>query len=137
VIGDANGLERSLGAELLRTESRPIPLQESVIDASGHAQHLNPDGSSSTEDFVVPDWGVGGEGSKHIIIPLVRRLVGENKKVIVFRVTKGETVGTARYLAQSLGLLPANSSPVRAAGWRPVDRLALAAGRPHGRRWFS
>jgi replicative superfamily II helicase len=35
--------------------------------------------------------------------------VGENKKVIVFRVTKGETVGTARYLAQSLGLLPANS----------------------------
>ncbi|MBV5246632.1 DEAD/DEAH box helicase [Mycolicibacterium sp. PAM1] len=109
VIGDTNGLERWLGAELLRTGYRPIPLRESVIDGAGHAQHLNADGNSTTEPFVVPDWGVGGEGSKHIIIPLVRRLVDENKKVIVFRITKGETVGTARYLAQSLGLPPANS----------------------------
>ncbi|WP_322858193.1 DEAD/DEAH box helicase [Mycobacterium europaeum] len=109
VIGDTNGLERWLGAELLRTESRPIPLRESVVDASGQAQHLNPDGSSSTEHFVAPDWGVGGEGSKQIIIPLVRRLVGEDKKVIVFRAIKGETVGTARYLAHSLGLPPANT----------------------------
>jgi replicative superfamily II helicase len=109
VIGDTNGLERWLGAEQLCSEYRPIPLRESVIDGSGHAQHLNADGKSATEPFVVPDWGVGGEGSKHIIIPLVRRLVEENKKVIVFRITKGETVGTARYLAHGLGLPPANS----------------------------
>lgn len=109
VIGDTNGLERWLGAELLRSEYRPIPLRESVIDGSGHAQHLNADGTSATESFVVPEWGVGGEGSKHIIIPLVRRLVGEQKKVIVFRAIKGETVGTARYLAHSLVLPPANS----------------------------
>ena len=107
--GDTNGLERWLGGELLRSEYRPIPLRESVIDGSGHAQHLNDDGTSATESFVVPDWGVGGEGSKHIIIPLVRRLVGDQKKVIVFRATKGETVGAARYLAHSLGLPPANS----------------------------
>ncbi|MDQ6946130.1 MAG: hypothetical protein M3256_07615 [Actinomycetota bacterium] len=30
--------------------------------------------------------------------------MGENKKVIVFRATRGDTVGAARYLAESLGL---------------------------------
>ncbi len=109
VIGDTNGLERWLGAELLRSVIRPVPLRESVIDQAGQAQHHNPDGSTSTEHFIMPDWGVGGEGSKHIIIPLVKRLTGEGKKVIVFRAIKGETVGTALYLAHSLGLPPANS----------------------------
>ncbi|HQZ35397.1 MAG TPA: helicase-related protein, partial [Ilumatobacteraceae bacterium] len=37
-------------------------------------------------------------------VPLVRRLVHEGKKVIVFRATKGDTVGAAGYLADSLGL---------------------------------
>lgn len=109
VIGDTNGLERWLGAGLLISHQRPIPLRESVIDQSGGAQHLNPDGSTATESFIAPLWGVGGEGNKQIVIPLVKRLVGEGKKVIVFRALKGETVGTGLYLSHALSLPGATS----------------------------
>lgn len=109
VIGDSHGFERWLNAGLLRTEERPVPLRESVINGEGHATHLMPDGSTAEETMIVPAWGVGGQGSKQIIIPLVKRLVGEGKKVIVFRSIKGETVGTGLYLANALGLAPATS----------------------------
>jgi helicase len=33
---------------------------------------------------------------QHLLIPLVRKLVGEGKSVIVFRETKGEARGCAR-----------------------------------------
>jgi helicase len=108
VIGDSHGLERWLDAGLLRTEERPVPLRESIIDGSGHARHLMPDGSTIDEAFITPAWGVGGQGSKQIIVPLVQRLVDEEKKVIVFRSLRGETVGTGLYLSASLGLPPAN-----------------------------
>jgi helicase len=109
VIGDTNGLERWLDAGLLVSDERPVPLRESIIDESGQARHRYPDGSDSAETFIQPASGVGGRGSKQIIIPLVGRLVGEGKKVIVFRAFKNDTVGTALYLSQHLGL-PAASS---------------------------
>jgi helicase len=109
VIGNSHGLERWLDAGLLRTDERPVPLRESVIDASGQAVHLLPDGSTTREQMITPAWGVGGQGSKPVIIPLVARLVGEGKKVIVFRAIKGETVGTSLYLSQALRLSPATS----------------------------
>jgi replicative superfamily II helicase len=109
VIGDPHGLERWLNAGLLRTEERPVPLRESVIDGSGLATHSMPDGSSTEEAMIIPAWGVGGQGSKQIVIPLVQRLISEDKKVIVFRSFKGDTVGTSLYLSTSLGLPPATS----------------------------
>lgn len=111
VIGDTNGLERWLGAELLRTAERPVPLRESVVAGDGSVQHLMSDGVRVTEaSFVAPEWMAGGQGSKPLIIPLVRRLVAEGKKVIVFRAIKGETVGTAGYLSQALGLPPSRGT---------------------------
>ncbi|MCV7251621.1 DEAD/DEAH box helicase [Mycobacterium hackensackense] len=109
VIGDTNGFERWLDAGLLIATERPIPLRESIIDESGRARHYHPDGSDSVETFIRPAWGVGGRGNKPIIIPLVSRLVSEGKKVIVFRAYKNDTVGTALYLSQSLGLAAASS----------------------------
>ena len=109
VIGDTHGLERWLDAGVLVATERPVPLRESIIDESGQARHHHPDGSDSAEPFIRPAWGVGGRGSKPIIIPLVSRLVDEGKKVIVFRAYRNDTVGTALYLSQSLGL-PAASS---------------------------
>lgn len=109
VIGDSHGLERWLDAGLLKTEERPVPLRESVVDGAGRAVHLMPDGSTTEEAMIVPAWGVGGQGSKQIVIPLVQRLVNEDKKIIVFRSFKGETVGTGIYLSTSLGLPPATS----------------------------
>jgi len=104
VIGDTHGLERWLDADLLKTEQRPIPLRESVIDAGGRATHLLPDGTTATEAMIEPAWVMGGEGSKQLVIPLVQRLVREGKKVIVFRAMRGQTVGTALYLSGDLGL---------------------------------
>ena len=42
-----------------------------------------------------------------MIVPLARKLVGDGEKVLVFRNTRGTTIGCAVYLANELGLLPA------------------------------
>jgi helicase len=63
VIGDSRGLERWLGAGLLKTEERPVPLRESMVDAAGRATHLHPDGTTGNDPFVVPARNVGGRGS--------------------------------------------------------------------------
>lgn len=111
VIGDTNGLERWLGAELLRSDQRPIALRESVVTGLGMARHRGQDGNETSDpNFVGVRWVQGGEGHKPLIIPLVRRLLSEDKKVIVFRDMRGKTVGTAMYLAEALGLPPASEA---------------------------
>lgn len=105
VTGDTAGLERWLNAELLRTDKRPVPLVESVVDSSGIRRSLDHDGNEAVErSYVSPQYGTGSQASKPWMIGLVRRLVAEGKKVIVFRNWKGRTVGTASYLAEALGL---------------------------------
>lgn len=111
VIGDSRGLERWLGGSVLRRLERPVPLRESVIDGRGGARHREPDGTEDYEQhFIVPQSVPGSQSNKPWVIPLVRRLVNEDKKVIVFRSTRGDTVGAARYLAQALGLPPATDA---------------------------
>jgi ATP-dependent DNA helicase len=111
VIGDTHGLERWLGGALLSSTERPVPLRESVLDATGSARTKEPDGSEIRQaGFVHPQFVSGSQSNKPWVIPLVQRLVREGKKVIVFRSTRGDTVGTAAYLAQSLGLPPASDA---------------------------
>ncbi|CAN5167719.1 caspase family protein [soil metagenome] len=110
VVGATNEFELWIGGGLLRTNHRPVPLRESVIDGNGHASHRLPNESDTSEQYVRAAYVSGGGGSKQIIIPLVQRLVNEGKKVIVFRSIKGETMGTAGYLADHLGLPPAESA---------------------------
>lgn len=111
VIGDTRGMERWLGGTLLKTTHRPVPLRESVLDAAGSIQVLEADGSHRSEHgFIQPAFVSGSQSSKPYVIPLVRRLVSEGKKVIVFRAIKGDTVGAARYLSQALGLAPATAA---------------------------
>jgi helicase len=111
VIGETNGLETWLGGDLLRTTERPVPLCESVLDAAGGMRTLEPDGSETTSPHrITPEFGSGSQVSKPLIIPLVRKLMSEGKKVIVFRATKGDTVGAAGYLADSLGLPAADDA---------------------------
>ncbi len=54
--------------------------------------------------------------SQDIIIPLLRKLVGEGQQVIVFREQRGETRGCANYLARELGLPPARDALARLPG---------------------
>lgn len=111
VTGDTAGLERWLNAGLLRTEKRPVPLVESVIDSSGNRRSLDPGGGEMVEgSHVTPEFGTGSQESKPLMIGLVRHLVDEGKKVIIFRDRKGTTVGTAAYLADALGLGPATDA---------------------------
>ena len=110
VIGDSNGLERWLSARLLRREERPVPLDEGVVRHDGTFRFLSAeDGSEKTEPLIEPVW-TGKSSSQNWIIPLVKKLVGEGKSVIVFRNVRGATIGCATYLAQSLGLPPAEET---------------------------
>jgi helicase len=104
VIGDTNGLERWLGGRLLRSTKRPVPLDEGIISSNGRFVYMDGDTGreASQEGFIRPLWAEGKH--RDWVIPLVRRLVNENKQVIVFRETTGETRHGADYLAQSLGL---------------------------------
>lgn len=109
VIGDTNGLERWLGARLLRREERPVPLREGVLTSSGSFRFLAPpDGTEQQEPLVQVGYRTGS--SQDWVIPLVAKLTADDKKVIVFRETKGETTGCAAYLARTLGLPPAGDA---------------------------
>jgi len=107
VIGDTNGLERWLGARLLRRTERPVPLDEGIIRADGSFRYIESDTGQEKviQSHIRPELRKGS--SQDIIIPLVRKSVNEKKSVIVFRETRGEARGCALYLASSLGLPPA------------------------------
>ncbi len=77
VIGDTRGFERWLGGSLLLTTERPVPLKESVLDASGSIRTREADGrESQTPRFIQPQYVSGSQSNKPWVIPLVQRLVG-------------------------------------------------------------
>lgn len=111
VIGETNGLERWVAGRLLRSEVRPVPLLEGVLLWDGRFRYLDSDGAEKTEAFVRPEPRKGT--AQDLVIPLVRKLVAADERVIVFRVEKSTTRSVAAYLAHTLGL-PAASSAIEA-----------------------
>ncbi len=102
VVGDIGGLDRWLGGRHLHWEHRPVPLLEGVIDDAGSYRFR--DGASTehvTPGFIQP---LHVQGSRRLLIPLVRRLLGEGKKIVVFRESRRQSVACSVYLSQSLGL---------------------------------
>lgn len=123
VIGDTNGLERWLGARLLRRDERPVPLREGILLADGRFRHLDPQGQEQvTEPLILRRFDKGS--GQDWIIPLVARLVSEGKQVIVFRETKGEARGCAKYLAENLALPPATVAIADLPGGDPSNASA-------------
>lgn len=117
VIGQTNGFERWLGARLLRRDERPVPLEEGLILWNGHRRYLNAAMEDTTDDGpLIRPLYTGKNSSQDLIIPLVRKLVGEGQQVIVFREQRGETRGCANYLARALGLAPAHSALAQLPG---------------------
>ena len=84
VIGDANGFEEWLGANLLRSDKRPVPLDEGLIQRSGSFRFLPEDRAEEWMNNYVNVWGRKGT-AQDIIIPLVAKLVADGEKVLVFR----------------------------------------------------
>ncbi len=109
VIGDTNGLERWLGARLLRRDARPVPLDEGVLREDGSFRYIDHSGHEHILQSYIQRQVIKNS-SQDWVIPLVSRLVGEGKQVIVFRETKGEAQGCAHYLARELGLPPAQAA---------------------------
>ena len=110
VVGDSNGLERWLNARLLRRVERPVPLDEGVIRRDGSFRYLSADNGSEKIEPCIRPTSTGKGSSQDWVIPLVKKLVDEGKKVIVFRNVRGATVGCATYLAQVLSLPPAEDT---------------------------
>jgi len=105
VIGEINGFERWLGARLLRRDERPVPLDEGLLLASGVHRYLDAEtGLETVSSPLIRPFDSGKNSSQDLVIPLVQKLVAEGQQVIVFRETKGETRGCARYLAKALAL---------------------------------
>lgn len=108
-IGDTNGLEAWLAARLLDRDERPIPLDEGVILKNGTFKFL--DGETREQkieaDFIQPTYETGK--NRDWIVPLVRKLVQDDKQVIVFRETKGEAFFGAKYTGEALRLAPAET----------------------------
>jgi helicase len=108
VIGDTNGLEDWLSAGLLRYLKRPVPLLEGTLNIDGTFHYLSETGEEKWEKGLVSAEYRKGS-SQDIIIPLVKKLMEDGEKVIVFRETRPIVRATANYLSNSLGLPPAQS----------------------------
>lgn len=107
VIGDVNHFDEWLGCQTLSATERPVPLVEGVLDRNGTYQYLDVDGQEQTEQLLQRHEIVQRKkkpGSQDVIVPLVRKLVGMEEQVLIFRNKKGSTSGCANYLANELGL---------------------------------
>ena len=128
VIGNANGFERWLGCGLLTTTARPVPLTEGVLDRTGVWRFSN-DGGEPQAAQLLDRREIRQRGAKlssqDVIVPLVRHLVGQREKVIVFRSTRGAAAGCAEYLSRELGL-PAAQAAIDAL---PEGDLSATSGR--------
>lgn len=108
VLGDLGGLDSWLEANLLRRTERPVPLDEGVLDHTGTYRYLDADSAERTEQLIPAQWGEAR--ARTLLIPLVKKLVGEGQQVIVIRAIRGDTRGAALYLAGALGLPPAEGA---------------------------
>ena len=83
MVGDTNGLERWLGARLLRHDERPVPLDEGVITGDGRHRFIDGlSGIETTTPGYVRRVPTGKGSSQEIVIPLVRKLVAGGQQVI-------------------------------------------------------
>jgi replicative superfamily II helicase len=113
VIGGINGFDGWLGCRKLISSERPVPLIEAVIDRTGVFQFLDETGKQGTMQLL-PHGSIRLRHEKpsaqDVIVPLVRKLVSEGERIIVFRNQRGSARGCAKYLADELGLPPANAA---------------------------
>ena len=107
VIGNLNSFDRWLGAPLLLSRQRPVPLIEGVLDRRGTFQYVDADGTTKT-DALLPSHRIvqrrDKASSQDVIVPLAQQLVGQGEKLLVFRNMRGPAQGCAKYLAKELGL---------------------------------
>lgn len=107
-VGDVNHFNEWLDLKVMKTERRPVPLTEGVLDRNGIFQYKSPSGEQKVEQFL-PHGVVyvrkQKPGHQDVIVPLVKQLLkNETEKIIVFRNKRGSASGCANYLAAEIGL---------------------------------
>lgn len=109
VIGNTNNFDRWLDCGLLQTTERPVPLVEGVLDRNGTLTRQAANGEESVQflERHSIQQRRAKASSQDVIVPLVTHLVEQGEKVIVFRSARGPASGCAIYLAEALGLEPA------------------------------
>lgn len=112
VIGKLNGFDQWLNLPLLRTDVRPVPLVEGVVDRQGTFQSVGVDGITRKEQLLDANeirQRRDKPSSQDVIVPLAKKLVGNGEKLLVFRNVRGPAEGCAEYLSKELGLPPASA----------------------------
>jgi replicative superfamily II helicase len=110
VIGKLNNFDRWLNLPLLKSNERPVPLIEGVLDRRGTFQFIDVDKSTKTDQLLQPFHVIQRRekpSSQDVIVPLAKQLVSKGEKLIIFRNTRGPAQGCAKYLSHELGLGPA------------------------------
>lgn len=111
VIGKLNSFDAWLDLPVLTSRERPVPLIEGVLDRNGTLQFVDADGSTKTEALLPAHEIVQRRdkpSSQDVIVPLARKLVAQDEKLLLFRNVRGPAQGCARYLSKELGLGPAS-----------------------------
>ncbi|MCK4956641.1 MAG: DEAD/DEAH box helicase, partial [Candidatus Cloacimonetes bacterium] len=104
-------MEGWLDANLLKTEERPVPLDEGIISSNGDFRFLTSDTNEekAAPSVVLPIY-TRKNSSQNIVIPLVQKIIKDGGQAIVFREITGETMGCANYLANNINLPPATNA---------------------------
>ncbi len=113
VIGDSNNFETWLGCKKLVTTERPVPLIEGVLDRTGTFKYVDTPGNVQQEQMLSPREIIvrkSKPSAQDVIVPLVKSLIANGEKVIVFRNQRGSAEGCASYLSKELGLAPATDA---------------------------
>jgi helicase len=113
VIGELNSFDAWLECDALVWTERPVPLIEGVLDRDGVYQYVDADGNEATTQLIPCREIVvrrDKPSAQDVIVPLVRSLVSAGEQVIIFRNRRGPAEGCAKYLADELGLGPAQEA---------------------------
>lgn len=108
VLGEVNGLDSWLEANLLQTTDRPVPLDEGVLTMDGRYRYHDATGTEQAEQLIPAQYL--DPRAQTLLIPLVSKLVAEGQQVIIIRGERGSARGAAHYLARSLGLPAADAA---------------------------
>lgn len=113
-IGAINHFDEWLGVRALISDRRPVPLEFGVLDRMGTFEVLTAAGRREVRQFLPGHEIVQRRqkaSSQDVIVPLAKRLLGDQaarEKVLLFRNQRGAAEGCAKYLANELGLVPAD-----------------------------
>ena len=112
VLGNLNSFDRWLDVSLLKSNERPVPLIEGVLDRGGTFQFVDEHRATRTEALLPRHQIVKRRtkpGSQDVIVPLAKHLVAKGEKLLIFRNRRGPAQGCARYLCKELGRGPATA----------------------------